>query len=81
MAESEEELQERVVQWQENLENKGPRVDSKKAEVMISSKLGNEVQIKDRNNVELKQVVFCYLGTVIGEKGGCSKKHGKSGER
>ena len=37
---SEEELQERVVQWQENLENKGLRVNSKKTEVMVSSKLG-----------------------------------------
>ena len=41
---------------------------------MVSSNLGRKVQIKDRNNVELKQVdEFCYLGTVIEEKGGCSK--------
>ena len=74
MAESEEESQEREVQWQENLENKSLRVNSKKTEVMVSSKLGKKVQIKDGNNVELKQVKeFCYLGTVIEEKGGCSK--------
>ena len=73
-AESEEELQERLDYWQENLENMGLRVNSKKTEVMVSSKLGRKVQIKDRNNVELKQVdEFCYLGTVIEEKGGCSK--------
>ena len=41
---------------------------------MVSSKLGKKVQIKDRNDVELKQVeVFCYLRTSIEEKGGCSK--------
>ena len=41
---------------------------------MVSRKLGKKVQIKDRNNVELKQVgEFCYLGTVIEEKGRYSK--------
>ena len=66
--------QERLIQWQENLENKGLRVNSKKTEVMVSSKLGRKVKIMDRNGIELKQVdEFCYLGTVIEEKGGCSK--------
>ena len=74
VAESEEELQERLIQWQENLENKGLRVNSKKTEVMVSIKLGRKVKIMDRNDIELKQVdEFCYLGTVIEEKGGCSK--------
>ena len=74
VAESEEELQERLIQWQENLENKGLRVNSKKTEVMVSSKLGRKVKIMDRNDIELKQVdEFCYLGTVIEEKGRCSK--------
>ena len=74
VAESEEELQERLIQWQENLENKGLRVNSKKTEVMVSSKLGRKVKIMDRNDIELKQVdEFCYLGTVIEEKGGYSK--------
>ena len=53
VAESDEELQERLVHCQENLENKGLRVNSKKTEVMVSSKLGRKVQIKDRNNIEL----------------------------
>ena len=67
-------MQERAVQWQENLDNKSLRVSSKKMEVMVSSKIGKNAQIKDRNNVELEQVKeFCYLGTVIEEKGGCSK--------
>ena len=67
-------MQEKLVQWQGNLENKGLRVNSKETEVMLSGKLGRKVQIKDRNNVELKQVdEFCYLGTVIEEKGGSSK--------
>ena len=74
LAASEEKLQERVVQWQENQENKGLRVNSKKTDVMVSRKLGKKVQIKDRNNVELKQVgEFCYLGTVIEKKGRYSK--------
>ena len=76
VAESEEELQERAVQWQENQENKGLRVNSKKEEVMVSSKLGKKVQIqiKDRKNIKLKQVEeLCYLGTMIEEKERCSK--------
>ena len=41
---------------------------------MASSMLGRKVQIKDRNEVELKQVEeVCYLGTMIEEKGRCSK--------
>ena len=35
VAENEEELQEGVLQWQENLDNKGLRVNSKKTEVII----------------------------------------------
>ena len=82
VAESEEELQERVVQWQGNLENKGLRVNSKKTEVMVSRKLEKKVQIKDRNSIELKQVEeFRYLGAVIQENGGCSKTvRARSGE-
>ena len=56
VAEGEEELQERVVKWQEILENKGLRPNRKKIKEMISSKLGRKVKIKDRNYVELKQV-------------------------
>ena len=41
---------------------------------MLSRKLGKKVQIKDRNNVELKQVEeLYYLGTMNEEKGGRSK--------
>ena len=42
VAESEEELQERVVQWQENLENKALRANRKKTGVMVSSKIGKK---------------------------------------
>ena len=70
VTESEEELQERVVQWQETLENKALKVNRKKTGVMVSSKLGKKVQMTERNKEELKQVEeFCYLDTVKGGKG------------
>ena len=66
VAETEEELDGKVVQWQESLDNNGLRANSKKTEVMVSSKLWRKVQIKDRKDVELKQVEeLCYLGRVI----------------
>ena len=66
VAETEEELDGKVVQWQESLENNGLRANSKKTEVIVSSKLWRKVQIKDRKDVELKQVEEpCYLGRVI----------------
>ena len=44
---------------------------------MVSCNLGRKVQIKYRNNIELKQVKeLCYRGTVIEEKEGCSKAVG-----
>lgn len=72
-AETEEELQRRVLEWQERLENGGLKVNAGKTEVMVSSKQGGEqIQVVDRRGVELKQVDgFKYLGSVIKEEGGC----------
>ena len=73
VAESEEELQERVVQWQENLENKSlkSKQQQDRSDGIKEGKLERKAKIKDRNNVA--QVEFCYLGKVIVEKEECNK--------
>lgn len=48
---------------------KGLKVNAKKTEVMVSSRGGPRVDIKDRNDVILKQVdYFKYLGVTIDER-------------
>ena len=71
VADSEEEQQRRQPKWQIGMESKGLKVNTKKTEVMVSSKKEIEVNIKDKNNVTLKQVQeFKYLGVAIDAKGG-----------
>ena len=71
-ANSEEELQDKFRKWQDELESKGLKVNSRKTEVLVSAKgSGNRGEIRDQYNQEIKQVgKFCYLGTVINECGG-----------
>lgn len=58
---------------------KGLKVNAKKTEVTVSSGGGTRVDIKDRNDVSLKQVdKFKYLGVTIDEKGGSESAQGKS---
>ena len=52
---SEEEFNEMVVQWQETLENKVLREQRKKTEMMVPSKLGRKVRIKNSENEGWKQ--------------------------
>src|SRR6266853_4742151 len=73
MATSVEELQRKVVAWQRSLESHGLKMSGKKTEVLASCKEGGEVvNIIDKNDKVLKQVDhFKYLGSGIGERGGC----------
>ena len=76
MADSEEQLQERLLKWQECLEKYGLKMSAKKTETMVCGKSGEEqVNIRDMHGEELKQVKsFKYLGSLINNKGGCEKE-------
>ena len=66
-AETEEELQRRVIEWQESMERGGLKVNVGKTEVMVSSKVeGERILVKDRRDVDLEQVEsFKYLGSTL----------------
>ena len=70
MAETEEELQRKVINWQEAL-RKGIEVNTQKSKVLLTEKHGEtEVKVVDTIGVELKQVKrFKYLGTEIATEG------------
>ena len=76
MADSADQLQERLVRWQESMERYGLKVNAKKTEVLVCSKKGDEkVTIRDRHGEKLKQVNgFKYLGSLVADKGGCEKE-------
>ena len=76
MADSEEQLHERLLKWQECLEKYGLKMNAKKTETMVCSKNGEEqVNSRDMHGEELKQVKsFKYLGSLINNKGGCEKE-------
>ena len=53
------------------MENKGLKVNIGKKEVMVSSRRGTKVNIKDNQGTRLRQVnKFKYLGVTISEEGG-----------
>ena len=70
MALSEEGLQRRVLEWQEQLQKGGLKMNADKLEV--SERDGRMmVKIVDINGKELQQVdEFKYLGTVVAKEGG-----------
>ena len=72
-ADSEEELQRRVEDWQESLERGGLKVNVDKTEVMVNSKEGRDrIVIQEVRGSELKQVEkFKYLGSTLDHTGGC----------
>ena len=73
---SEEELQETILSWQDELGRTGLKVNSRKTEVMVSAKSGDTIiQVKDRHDEETKQVEkFCYLGSTVVLKEGAYDK-------
>ena len=72
MATTEEELQEKIIRWQEALRKGGLKMNAQKSEVMICEKNGNtEIKVTDQGGSELKQVQkFKYLGSGIVAEGG-----------
>ena len=53
------------------MESKGLKVNIGKTEVMVSSRKGTKVNIKDSQGTSLRQVnKFKYLGVTISEEGG-----------
>ena len=66
MAESREALQRFIAVWDEELRERGMRINEEKTEVMLISKEEEEVNIRVRDQ-ELKQVdQFKYLGVCFG---------------
>lgn len=73
-ADSEEKLQRRWLRWQANMERRGLKVNTKKTEVMTSSRRDIHIDIRDKNNDTLKQVrEFKYLGVTMDSRGGTEK--------
>ena len=75
VAETEEELQAKVLEWQESLKRGGLKMNPDKSEVLVTERDGNqELRILDTSGHTLKQVDrFKYLGTEITREGGSRK--------
>ena len=59
------------------MESKELKVNTGKTEVMVSSRRGTEVNIKDNQGTSLRQVnKFKYLGVIISEKEGSEEAVG-----
>ena len=52
------------------MKSKGLKVNIGKTEVMVSSRRGTKVNIKDSQGTSLRQNKFKYLGVTISEEGG-----------
>jgi hypothetical protein len=76
VADTEEELQARMGQWQITLERQGMKINAQKTEVMACCKEGGRLMhVKDGNEKELKQVAtFRYLGSTLEETGGYERE-------
>ena len=67
----EEEMQRSWLGWKIGMESKGLKVNIGKTEVMVSSRRGTKLNIKDSKSTSLRQVnKFKYLGVTISEEGG-----------
>ena len=75
VADTEEELQERYLEWKSSLERGGMKVNTSKTEVMISSREGREeLNVSSEDGERLKQTnEFKYLGSTLAEEGGTEK--------
>ena len=71
VTDTEEERQRRWIGWQIGMESKGLKVNIGKKEVMVSSRRGTRVNVKDSQGTSLRQFnTFKYLGVTISEEGG-----------
>ena len=70
MADTEEELQQKVINWQEALRKGELKMNTQKSKVLVTERHGEtEVKVVDAIGVELKQVKrFKYLGTEIADR-------------
>ena len=77
MAETEEELQRKVINWQEALRKGGLKMNTQKSKVLVAERHGEtEVKVVDGVAilVELKQVKrFKYLSAEIATEGGATE--------
>ena len=70
VTDTEGEMQMRWLGWQIGMERKGLKVNIGEMEVMVSSRKGTQVKIKDSQGTSLRQVnKFKYLGVTISEEG------------
>jgi hypothetical protein len=72
IADSEEKLQETVIEWTEILRGKGMAVNEMKSKMMRVCRIGDQVENLHImcNNIELEQTTsFEYLGTIIHQNG------------
>jgi hypothetical protein len=70
MADTEEELQQRLLEWQNCLESKGLKVNTGKTEVMLCAKKDEPINVTDRHGQRLQQVTqFKYLGSTLETSG------------
>ncbi|XP_068222597.1 uncharacterized protein [Palaemon carinicauda] len=72
-SENEEDLQWRVVKWQETLERRGFKVNVDETETMVNSKEGNDrLAIHENRGSIINQVgQFTCLNSTISQEGGC----------
>ena len=71
VTDTEEDIQRSWLGWQIGMESKGLNVNIGKTEVIVSSRRGTKVNIKDSQGTSLRQVnKFKYLGVTISEEGG-----------
>ena len=75
VADTEEELQQRFLTWRDSLERRGMKVNTRKTEVMVSSREGNEdINITAEDGQVIEQTrEFKYLGSILTEEGGTEK--------
>ena len=71
MAETAEELQEKVWKWQGALEKGGLKMNARKSEVLVTERGGRtEAEIQDAHGTKLEQRArFKYVGSVIAAEG------------
>jgi len=70
IAETEEELQRRWLDWQRDMASQGLKVNTGKTEVMLSSREKRQLKVVDSGGVALNQVTkFKYLGLMLEEEG------------
>ena len=74
-ANTEEELQRRVLGWQECLESRGLKVNAGKTEVMVCAKQNETINVSDKHGSRLAQSIeFKYLGSTVETSGGCGRE-------